>query len=312
MRFRNFVSVDSRYTVLLLLGAVSGCGGDESPHTISVEAYQREVPVGAYTELRAFSLDTVSNTHTEVSDRVTFVVNDPYMASIEEGRMLRGESVGTVEVVAQLSGVESPPLEIVVKAPLEPCFDKSPNKACLKVIEGTSGDIAGKVVTSSPSISFLEELGYVEDNSSQNQGRSYAAVYNTQMQIVPTVSSTQWSPDGTYGLFRQDGLNWDSDQTSASYGLNGQVARYCKDLASIGFYDRHDWRRITQAEIRALYTEYPNGALFKNHSWPISWVYWTSTKGNSPETFIRAGFVGGTMASTKAEIAVFAACVSEE
>lgn len=43
----------------------------------------------------------------------------------------------------------------------------------------------GKVVTSSPSISFLEELGYVEDNSSQNQGRSYASVYNNCTHTEP-------------------------------------------------------------------------------------------------------------------------------
>ncbi|QJY35188.1 hypothetical protein HOO69_00595 [Vibrio europaeus] len=297
-----------RYALLLMTVGLSGCGGgDETPHTISVEAQQLELPSGSYTKLRAFSLDTVSNTKTEVSDIVTFVVNDPYMASIEEGRMLRGKSVGMVEVIAQLNGVESPPLEIVVKASLEPCFNRSPNEACLKVLEGTMGDIAGKIVTSSPSISFLEELGYVEDGSSQNHGRSYAAVYNTQMEVVPTSTPTQWSPDGIYGLFRQDGLNWESD----NIGSNGQAARYCKDLANIGFYNRSDWRRITQTELIALYTEYPNGALFYNHNWPISWVYWTSTKGSSPGTFIRAGFVGGFPASTKAEVAVFTTCVSE-
>lgn len=311
MKWNNLFIENLRYALLLFTVGLLGCGGDETPHTLAVEAQQLELPAGSYTELKAFSLDTVSNTQTEVSDIVSFVVNDPYMASIEEGRMLRGESVGTVEVTAQLNGVESPPLEIVVKAPLEPCIDRSPNEACLKIIEGTVGDISGKVVTSSPSISFLKELGYVEDNSSQNRGRSYAAVYNTQMQIAPSPSPRQWSPDGTYGLFRQDGLNWDNDHTSLDYGSNGQAARYCQDLASIGFYNRRDWRRITQAELNALYTEYPNGALLDNHSWPISWVYWTSTKGNAPEAFIRSGLVDGKVASSKAEVAVFAACVSE-
>ncbi|WP_169739025.1 DUF1566 domain-containing protein, partial [Vibrio pacinii] len=123
---------------------------------------------------------------------------------------------------------------------------------CLKVAD----DNQGNWFTSTPSIEFLQPLGYTEDRSDDNQGRTYADLH-----IGTGINHPE---DGQFAEFTME----------SATDVDKQSERYCADLASLSFAGRDDWRIPTLEELQGLMEKH--GEVDATLGWPASW-HWTSS-----------------------------------
>ncbi|MCC2525793.1 Lcl domain-containing protein [Vibrio coralliilyticus] len=300
-------------------GTISEAGAtEETPIKTGLYAIQlshKDTTVLTGSEISLFAMGAYDNGNTEdITQSVKWEVADSTIMSVTPENKIRGNQMGTSTVSASLDGITAS-LSLEVKESMcgasENDLDKENSLGqCLKVLRGISGEAKDKWFTSTPSVNFLDLLGYQQDNSENNQGRSYA---RTTYQIGHgelAGETLELSPSGApFALFRQDGLNWDDDPNSESFGARGQFERYCRDLADIKFNGRSDWRRPTAKELVALYADH--GRLWDNYGFPSTYVYWTSTPAATSGNFIRFGFLNGEEYGTSPNVAVAASCVSQ-
>ncbi|WP_051686564.1 DUF1566 domain-containing protein [Vibrio pacinii] len=132
--------------------------------------------------------------------------------------------------------------------------DKDPNNAagnCLKVAD----DSKGNWFTSTPSIEFLEPLGYSADQTKTNTGRTYASEI-----------------DSNNGKFAEFVMNGNGGHAITD---DRQSDRYCAHLASLNFAGRDNWRMPTIDELNGLFDKH--GKLSERLGWPTTEWYWSST-----------------------------------
>ncbi|MEX0336284.1 DUF1566 domain-containing protein [Vibrio tubiashii] len=280
----------------------------------SIQLSHKEASVLTGSEISLSAMGEYDDGSTgDITQSVHLEVTDSTIMSVTPDKKIRGNQVGTSTVSASLDGITtSVSLEVIESmcgANENDSDQQNTLDQCLKVLRGVTGEAKDKLFTSTPSVNFLDLLGYQQDNSEDNQGRSYARTY--QIGHGELAGETiELSPSGApFALFRQDGLNWDDDPNSESFGERGQFERYCKDLANIKFNGRSDWRRPTAKEFVALYADH--GRLWDNYGFPSTYVYWTSTPAAASGNFIRFGFLNGEEYGTSPDLAVAASCVSE-
>ncbi|NRF28134.1 hypothetical protein HRJ45_24360 [Vibrio coralliilyticus] len=173
--------------------------------------------------------------------------------------------------------------------------DSDPSNAtgeCLKIATATVG---GQYLwfTSSPSVAMMEAMGYTVQDDAGNTGNTYADTYQENGSRGPS--------GGTFARFRQDGMGYNTASAE-----DGQLDRYCQDLAYRNFAGKDDWRRAQQAELGGLHEA--RGNLWDNYGWPVYYVHWSSTPSGTKfeATFLETGDVNDYWVDAKA----YASCVS--
>lgn len=247
-------------------------------------------------------------------------------------KKLQGIEVGSTFIHVYFNGI-SEQLEVevvdgVCGGEVNDTNQEAAKGACVKVIRSLAvagGPLASdsdkklKLFTSTPTVGFLQILGYQEDNSEENDGLTYARSYQIGKDELAD-EDVELSPrDTRFALFRQDGKNWDSDYLSDNYGANGQFDRYCQHLSEIEFLGMN-WSRPTSQELQDLYHEYHAhygyeeeaeaekvGVFWNLMGFPSTYVYWTSTP--SSANFIRVGLLRAKTYGTAPQVAVAASCV---
>ncbi|EIA1343593.1 Ig-like domain-containing protein [Vibrio parahaemolyticus] len=168
---------------------------------------------------------------------------------------------------------------------------------CLKV----ATDGSGNWFTSTPSIAVMDALGYstgtATSDSADNDGKTYANPY---------IENSTKGPVGSFASFRQDGRGV-LDVASGGNGTNGQLDRWCQNLASIEFGGKNTWRRATRTELEELYKD--KGNLWDNFGWPVSLSFWSSTL-NASNHFNRVRFSDGFVSSQTPDAKGYASCVA--
>ena len=148
--------------------------------------------------------------------------------------------------------------------------------SCLKI---ATASVDGKAFwyTSSPSVSLVQELGFVtfKGGINTNNGLTYA---------------DSWTESGAHGptggvFARFDQLSYDG------VGIeNSQYARWCKHLASINYAGRDNWRSASVHELgihpanadelglsKGQGLRNVKGNMWLNFGWPTELHYWTTT-----------------------------------
>ncbi len=195
--------------------------------------------------------------------------------------------------------------------------DKSPLNArgnCLKVRE-IIVDNHKKWFTSTPSSEVMKFLGYVQQDSAENSGDSYAKL------------ETEYCDQGACGYFasfRQDGKQVidESKVTDNNYSVNGQFDRWCQKLAKLKFADKDNWRRPSEEELYQLLTDGDTDDnidnsrdlnLFPRFGWPTRSYYGTTDYRMSEfmHTQVRVFPLDGFSSLTySADYAAYASCVA--
>ncbi|OEE92805.1 hypothetical protein A1QM_11295 [Vibrio genomosp. F10 str. 9ZC157] len=189
------------------------------------------------------------------STGMTFSVKSSYLTT--EGNPI--QSLSNVTFTA--------PLVPICGGQLNDTNPENAKGACLKVISSNNG----LWFTSSPSLAALTLLEYEKQNTKDNEGRTYASIYNY------TEYSQLGPSNGQFAKFRQDGVNVLPPNNSAEgqAGSGGQLDRWCQHLATIYFAGRESWRRPTKDELFTFASE--KGDLFIEFGWPVGLYTWTST-----------------------------------
>lgn len=214
---------------------------------LSVTADSDSVPLNSIVTFDVFTdtgalFEELSRVELTEQQEVTLESTDSDILYISEKELTGfAKKEGMVTVYAHFRGVQSEPLMLEVLPALSSCgevdnTDKGNSRdACLKVVQGLSGEAEDKLFTSTPSLTFLDALNYKREDTDLNSGKSYAngivghGVYATK--------------NAHFGLFRQDG------QGAAADGSGGQYDRYCQHLSRLNFLERSDWRRATAPEL---------------------------------------------------------------
>ncbi|EJG0582697.1 Ig-like domain-containing protein, partial [Vibrio parahaemolyticus] len=153
---------------------------------------------------------------------------------------------------------------------------------CLKVTESN-----GRWFTSTPSLEVMKVLGYTQQDSSNNSGKTYAATYTEDGSSGPS--------GGTFARFRQDGTG----------GVQNQ--RYCQHLADMGFAGRNDWARPSINELSALFIDHGN--MWTNFGWPTRFVYKSDTH-LQDDHYLLIYLSGGSVFSYTVTAPDYISCVS--
>ncbi|EJG1862031.1 DUF1566 domain-containing protein [Vibrio parahaemolyticus] len=165
---------------------------------------------------------------------------------------------------------------------------------CLKV----ATDGSGNWFTSSPSIAVMDVLGYTPDNSASNTDKTYSDLS----------TETGSSLSGDFARFRQDGQGvtnpGSGDDNHA--GINGQLDRWCQNLASIDFGGKNTWRRPTRTELDALRNA--NGDM-SSLGWPGKVRYWSSTI-NLGSKYLTRGLHTDSIFNNSPTSSFYASCVA--
>ncbi len=249
----------------------------------------------------------------DITRHVEFYVEDDAIFSVvEHDGVVQAHKSGSSRLFASLLGITSDPQEFhVFEGICGGLNDVSKTNAtgeCIKVIE--SGTTGGKLYTSTPSVAFLQALGYEQQDDPENSGLTYASSYQIGVGVLENLPVVL-SPEGeAFALFRQDGLDWQSDPKAKDFGRGGQAYRYCNQLAEISFYRRDDWRLPTSDELVELYQDY--GRVWDQFGFPSSYVYWSSTPEQSGLLkFLRVGLWDGSAFATSVTEPLATGCVSE-
>lgn len=288
-------------------------------YDIQVSHKESSIPLASEISLESIGQYSDGTSH-DISQDVTIEIADETVLSVTADNKIKGEQIGQSAIFISYGGVSVQLSLSVVEAMCggainDPSQQNSAN-ACLKVIKGESGDAKGKLFTSTPSVPFLQMLGYQEDNHEDNQGRSYARSYQIRKNELAGLIYEVSVLGVDFALFRQDGLNWDDDPSSGNFGQNGQFDRYCQDLADIRFSGRADWRRPTETELIDLYHSYqamgPGGfSLWDNFGFASTYVHWSSTHNPvTTGTFRRFGFYNNSEGGSAPSLPLAASCVS--
>ncbi|QPL52931.1 hypothetical protein [Vibrio navarrensis] len=145
--------------------------------------------------------------------------------------------------------------------------------ACLKIATNN----AGQWFTSTPSIAMMDALGYTKaaGNVDTNGGRTYAGSF--------TENGVHGPEDGVYAQF---------DQLAIGNGewVDGQLDRWCHDLAALNFGGKSDWRRPTRDEVKSLVSE--RGDMYDGYGWPVGRLYWSTTISDVSGSFVKVWVLG--------------------
>lgn len=189
--------------------------------------------------------------------------------------------------------------------------DNAPANAsgnCLKVRAIYNGDTNEKKwFTSTPSLTVMNALGYVKQDSADNTGDSYADLTRERGFSVP------------FAEFRQDGKEMisTSSEEGGEYGVNGQFDRWCQKLAHLNFAGKANWRRPTENELYEMLSYgYTNDAnMYRRFGWPVRVYYWSSsfsTFGSLPADIKAVPLDGYEAITYTAAYSAYASCVAVE
>ncbi|MEX0336748.1 hypothetical protein [Vibrio tubiashii] len=185
-----------------------------------------------------------------------------------KGRLIAGAK-GKFSAQAEYNGLLSPTVHLEITRKLETCgiegnTDKSHRtERCLHIIVGNSGDADGKWFTEPARPLVMEQMYYSADKTQYNSGFTHSGF---------TVDGGSGS--NTFSLMRNDGYDPSIEDTSRiQSGDYGQFDRYCRDLASIKFNGRDNWRRPSEWELRALYDH----SIDTVYDWPVTGFYASSS-----------------------------------
>ncbi|WP_217529451.1 Ig-like domain-containing protein [Vibrio metschnikovii] len=223
------------------------------------------------------------STSSDVTSSVTWTVDATATATVSPAGLLSGVEVGSTTVTATKDGVSSHLVIVEVNISIAVCgnifgnpIDTSPvgginntdkniaAENCLKIRQVIDNEGGKKWFTSSPSFDVIDELEYLQWNSSKNTGDSVASFFE----------ETGFSgPEGWFARFRQDGENIDMP------GINGQYDRWCQKLSTLNFAGRSNWRRSGVEELQEMfdYENITSEGLYDRFGWPTGVDYWTST-----------------------------------
>jgi len=182
---------------------------------------------------------------------------------VQDGRIIAKQELKAFDLVAEYDGQETSKIPLESLATLKRCeTDISNRDQCIHIVEGTSGTTINKLFTEPPRVGVMRILGYSADSSYFNTGYTYEK-YNFIRE----------AKDGGDSFPRMMNSGFDSNyQSDGSVGAEGQYARYCRDLASLKFDGKNNWRRATQQEL----VELSNLGVVGVYGWPNS-LYGTST-----------------------------------
>lgn len=159
---------------------------------------------------------------------------------------------------------------------------------CLKIREVTDNiDNKIKWYTSSPSILVMDYLNYTpvdKANTRENTYKTYVRVTEYLDEDEQAFKNTKDPKNGTFVLL------------SNSNDLNdspSQLAHWCRDLSTINFAGRSNWRIPTVEELRVLFN-YENSeelGMYERFGWPTFYDYWSKSILN--DTFYRLRLYDG-------------------
>ncbi|MBN3495579.1 hypothetical protein [Vibrio neptunius] len=223
-------------------------------------------------QLEVYSINDELNLQ-EVTTEVTWTMVDencggePCYTLSPEGRLVAG-AIGQFSVQAEYNGLLSPVVSLETPRKLETCGVEGntdmnhQSEECLHIIAGSSGSIAGKWFTEPPRPLVMRYMYYTKDDTPYNSGYTHSDFW------VEGGSGTN-----AFASMRNDGYDASIENTSRiDAGDFGQSDRYCRDLASIKFNGRDNWRRPYQQELEALSTL----SIKSNYGWPVN-VYYASS-----------------------------------
>jgi len=181
---------------------------------------------------------------------------------ISDGKIIGKQENKSIVLVAELDGLETSEIEFETLTSLKECNTEQPqsDSECLQVVKGVSGAAANKLFTEPPRIEVIHFLGYKVDRSYFNTGYTYSGFTferPSQNMAGATMMNSGYDVD-----FQSDG----------TVGVEGQYARYCRDLSAMEFNGRNNWRRATKEELVDL----SNQGVVTVNGWPNA-AYSTST-----------------------------------
>lgn len=248
------------------------------------------VPAGSHVNINAlgtFPPETQKGiTNQRITQFVTFTIINKSIAAIgqnpnnENEFRIYGISEGETIVYAEGGGIVSQQLNVkviegVCGGEINDTSSSNANGECIKVVSGREETPIETLFTFTPSLNFLEAMGYEQNESAPKINRSYSKIFGIHLPPL-NAYPLKTSPEGEYGLFRNDSphTNWEQD---GSYLWNSQASIHCQTLKKLGFARREDWRRPTKDELIKLYNDYPQGELLSRFGVPLSYHYSTST-----------------------------------
>lgn len=266
----------------------------------TVQQVNQEVPGRAF-EIKIYKTDVDKSKLEDVTSLVTWRSATPSCTenscyAIRDGKVISKEELRAFELIAELNGQETPKIAFESLQSLKRC-DIGPRDNCLHIVEGASGAAANKQFTEPSRVGVMDLLRYHSDRSYFNTGYTFKVYASFSSladghQVFPVMMNSGFDND-----FQSDG----------SVGAEGQYARYCRDLASIEFDGKNNWRRATQQELVDL----SNQGMVSVYGWPDG-AYSTSTIENAHSrqlqtVVLRDGF---SISAYEGE-AQLATCVSE-
>ncbi|WP_414931875.1 hypothetical protein [Vibrio europaeus] len=216
----------------------------------------------------------------DITKDVRLVIGDVTLATVTDDNQIYGVEKGITWINAESSGITSKrtPLTVIEGVCGGKVNDDHPISAmgkCIKVLSG-KGRNKNVLHTFTPSIHFMNALGFTEDNSADNDGLTYARTYRIQRDELNGLPN--FSPDVPFALFRQDGVSVQDNPQKAQYGGGGQLARYCALLAQVEFVGRRDWKVPSIEELQDMATDFPMAELYYDYGVPVSWAYWSASQ----------------------------------
>ncbi|EOW2079492.1 DUF1566 domain-containing protein, partial [Vibrio mimicus] len=220
------------------------------------------------------------------------------------GELTTGADEGELTVVASYPDAGEASVKVNVVTPIDPmeyvCGHEIDNTdlenakgACLKV----ATDSSGNWFTNSPSKAVMDALGYSQDSTETNSGKTYAYI-----SIKPGDGLTD-PIGGVFAQFRHDGPDTE---------VNSQIGRWCQDLAAMSFAGKSDWQLPTKDQLIGLYNKYSGSAngLFTARGWPATYHnYWTSTVGGY-QSHWKIKLSNGVTGTSSDDTSMWASCVS--
>ncbi|MFM2625751.1 Ig-like domain-containing protein, partial [Vibrio owensii] len=254
--------------------------------------YFSQIPIG-FTILGEYSNGDVK----DVTNLVTWTTSNSAIATIDASSgVMIGHNSGSVIITAtEPTSTLTKELEIDIIGELNLCGvginDTDMTNAagsCIKAVQTSDG----KIFTSSPSESAICRMGYVENPDKKE--KAYDELFE---------SDGSEGPVGTFVGFNQ--------LSDIGEGIDGQFDNYCKDLSSLQFFSKNNWRRPSFEELTDLYRD--DQGLFPSfwikYGWPVQRYYWADPTGGGNN--IKYLGDGGAHGSASFGNAGFVSCVSE-
>ncbi|ASI93362.1 Ig-like domain-containing protein [Vibrio mediterranei] len=199
-------------------------------------------------------------TLSDISSLVTWTLVDTSYATVTSGGLLSAVEVGNTTLTASIDGVTSNTMNVTVCANLA--------GVCIDIFDTGNG----KLITNSPSVSYLDSIGGVATNGVYREGGG----------------------TGPVGDFYE--FNWfNADALCASYNING-----------IG--GRTNWRLATKDELDGLYSALGN--MSNARGW-ATWFYFWSATADGSRYFVKSLTNGRSDSYNPSNSTRYASCISE-